>query len=134
MKKNQFKLKTTDFKKIVLELKEVEKHTALPKLNGLDLSKFLMANLNLPKGDNVSIRTKRIILQIAGDFDSDPNDLADEMKLVKNLLYGDDEYQLLQIKLDLLVKEYKKDASIADNEASDCATVKDCLDLVNAKI
>lgn len=135
MKNSNLKLKVSDFKKVHSKLKKLEANDNSLKINGLSISSFLIANLSIDDAvDLLEIRTKRIILQIAGDFSSKPKDLKDSIKLKINLLYGDDEYSLLQMRLNSLVKEYKKSARISDNETSDCTTVGDCIELVNSKI
>lgn len=133
--KRKLTIKPTDFKKVHSKLKKLEAKDKSLKINGIALSHFLLANTSFDdQSDLPEIRTKRIILQIAGDYSSKPEDLKDNIKLRINLLFGDDEFSLLQMRLNSLVKEYKPTASISDDETSDCTTVGDCTKLVKAKI
>lgn len=133
--KRKITIKPADYKKVHATLKKLELKDASLKINGLPLSHFLLANTSFDDhADLPEIRTKRIILQIAGDASSKPEDLKDNIKLRINLLFGDDEYSLLQTRLNSLVKEYKAAAGVSENETDDCTTVGDCTTLVNAKI
>ncbi len=133
--KKKILIKPADFKKVHAKLKKLESKDPSLKINGLALSHFLLANTSFDdKADPPEIRTKRIILQIAGDFSTKPEDLKDNIKLGINLLFGDDEYTLLQMRLNALVKEYKPTASVSDDETNDCVTVGDCTKLVKSKI
>lgn len=135
MKTRKLKFKVSDFKKVHSALKKLEASDKKVKINGLSISDFLIANLSIDdETDSPVIRTKRIILQIAGDYSSNPAELNDNIKLTLNLFYSDNEYSLLQMRLNSLVKEYKKTANITDDETIDCATVGDCTELVISKI
>lgn len=135
MSKRKLNFRASDIKRMHSKLKKMEKKDPSFKINGLPVSSFLIANLRADDAvDTPEIRTKRIILQIAGDFSTKPIDLKDNVKLKINLLYGDDEYSLLQMRLNSLVKEYKAGASVSDDEAGDCVTVGDCTELVDSKI
>lgn len=135
MKKIKLQLKISDFNKVHSKLKKLESKDKSLKINGIPISSFLTANSNIEdKADSPEIRTKRIILHIAGDYSSRPEDLKDNIKLKINLLYGDDEYSLLQIRLNSLVKEYKKTARVTNDETNNCSSVGDCTKLVNSKI
>ncbi len=128
-------IKPADFKKVHSKLKKLESEDNSLKINGLTISNFLLANTSFDDKDDLpEIRTKRIILQIAGDFSTKPEDLKDNIKLRINLLFGDDEYSLLQMRLNSLVKELKPDASISDDETNNCTTVGDCTKLVKSKV
>ena len=135
MAKHKIKLSASAFRKLHAKLKKIESANSNHTIDGWNLSSFLIANAAADdKTDPPAIRTKRIILQIAGDFTTKPENLKNAVDLVKHLLYGDDEYSLLQMRLDSLVKENKSTASVSDSEASDCGTVGDCVDLVDSKI
>ncbi len=133
--KNNLKFKISDFKKVHSALKKFEIKDSSLKIKGFPISSFLIANSIIDDGnDSPGIRIKRIILHIAGDFTSKPEELNETIKLKINLLYSDDEYSLLQIRLDSLVKEYKNTASVTEDETNGCITVGDCTKLVNSKI
>lgn len=133
--KKKITLKTADFKKVYTQLKKLESKGDIFKINGLSLSGFLIASATFDDHDDTpEIRTKRIILQIAGNSSVKPENLPDHIKLGLNLLYGDNEYSLLQMRLNALVKTYNTKESVSDNETSDCVTVGDCTVLVNSKI
>ncbi|GAB2838716.1 hypothetical protein [Ferruginibacter profundus] len=135
MAKHRITLKPGDFKKLHSKLKKMEASDPSLKIGNQLLSDFLIANsLADDKTDTAAIRTKRIILHIAGNFTTKPETLNDNIDLVQNLLYGDDEYTLLQMRLDILVKEFKSSASISSSEAGDCSTVGHCTALVDSKI
>lgn len=77
---------------------------------------------------------KRIILAIAGDDATDPDTLRESLNLRNNLHYGDNEYTLLQIRLNDYVQSKNKDASITADDAGGCDSVGDCIALVEGKI
>ncbi|MGN6435586.1 MAG: hypothetical protein ACTHMM_03595 [Agriterribacter sp.] len=56
---------------------------------------------------------------------TDPATLQGSIKLKTNLHYKDDEYSLLQSKLDKLVKEYVATTSASKKEATDCEKFSD---------
>lgn len=135
MKKEQIKLSASAFDAILKQLKKIESTSKSAGIKDFPLSRFMMAHADFADEHHpAELRTKRIILQIAGDLESDPNGLEPDIELRTNLLYGSAEYSLLQLRLDLLVKEYKSSAKISSSEVSDCDTVKDCTDLVTSKI
>lgn len=135
MAKHRIILKPGAFKKLHSKLKKMEAADSSLKIGNTLLSNFLIGNTVADdQKDTAEIRTKRRILHIAGNFTTKPETLRDNIELVKNLLYGDDEYTLLQMSLDTLVKEYKASASISSSEAGDCTTVGDCTGLVDSKI
>lgn len=128
-------MKTSDFKKLLKKLKGLEEMNPSAKIGKFATSKFMIAAANPDDiADSPEIRTKRIILQIAGDFDTNPATLSNSLSLKLNLQYGDDEYSVLQMRLNKLVKSIKASASIDDDETGDCKIVKDCVTLVNDKI
>lgn len=96
-------------------------------------SKFLKT-FQEPVDDPVDNAVKRIILNIAGDNSTDPSTLRESLKLKDNLHYGDDEYRLLQIRLNDYARSKNKDASVSTDEASGCDSVGDCIALVERKI
>jgi hypothetical protein len=135
MKKFKLQLKVSDFNKVLSKLTELESKEARFKINGTPISSYLTAHASFDdKADSPEIRTKRIILQIAGDDSTKPEDLKDNIKLKINLLYGVDEYAILQMRLKSLVKEYKKTADVTKVETDNCSSVGDCTKLVNSKI
>lgn len=135
MAKHSITLKAGDFKKLLLKLKKMEAADPSLKIGNTLMSHLLIGNtLTDDKKDTPEIRTKRIILHIAGNFTTKPETMGDEIDLTINLLYGSDEYTLLQMRLDVLVKEFKASASINSSEAGGCSTVGDCTALVDSKI
>lgn len=125
----------TKFSKLHAKLKAFEKKNGPIKIGNSSISNFLLEHSEFEEDleEPIQIRTKRIILRIAGDYTTSPNDLKGTDKLKSNWGYGDDEYALLQIRLNKLVKEYKDSASISKTEANDCEKVSDCIKLVNDK-
>jgi hypothetical protein len=135
MAKNFISISRTRFAKLHTRLKKLEQGDNVPKIGSMRLSAFLVADAALAddKNDPKPIRTKRIILLIAGDFTTKPENLNGSLKLKTNLGYQADEYVLLQIRLNKLVKEYVPAASVSSKEATDCEKVSDCVTLVNKK-
>jgi hypothetical protein len=132
--KNNVNFKISDFKKLHMTLQKLEQTDPKLKIMGLSISNFLIAKLGIEdESDSREIRTKRIILQIAGDFTSKAEELEDDLKLKINLLYSDNEYSLLHMRLNRLVKEYKNTVKVTEDEVNDCTTVGDCTKLVNSK-
>jgi hypothetical protein len=128
-------IKSTDLKKIHAKLKRFEADNGSLRIAGMSLSHFLIAKVSFDdQDDEPEIRTKRIILHIIGDYSSKPEDLPDNTNLVDNLLYGDDEYSLLQIRLNLLIKEYDPTSGVSDQDVISCETVGECTTLVDSKI
>ncbi|MBL0183748.1 MAG: hypothetical protein IPP96_16265 [Chitinophagaceae bacterium] len=135
MAKHRISLKPGDFKKLHAKLKKLEVADPSLKIGNTLPSNFLIANAVADdQTDTPEIRTKRIILHIAGNFTTKPETMGDEIDLTINLLYRSDEYTLLQMRLDALVKEFKASASISSSEATGCSTVGDCTALVDEKI
>ncbi|MCW3118229.1 MAG: hypothetical protein JWM28_2311 [Chitinophagaceae bacterium] len=135
MAKNFVSISRARFAKLHARLKKLEQGDNVPKIGGMRLSSFLVADAALAddKSDPKPIRTKRIVLLIAGDFTTKPENLSGSLKLKTNLGYQADEYVLLQIRLDKLVKEYIPTASVSSAEATACEKVSDCVTLVNKK-
>jgi len=126
MAKRYIKFRTNHFEELRSLLKESGNNELYRKLMG---SSFLE-----DENSNVITKTKKIILIIAGDFNSEPNLLQDEINLKDNLNYQDDEFSILQMRLNKLVKQYKDSASVDEDETNDCETVGDCVELVQSKV
>jgi hypothetical protein len=137
MAKKMVKISAASFARLNAKLRAFETENAPIKIGKKNLSSFLIENaeaeLEEDAEDPKPIRTKRIILHIAGDYTTSPNDLRGSLRLRLNLGYGDDEYALLQTRLDKLVKQYKSSASISATETNDCEKVSDCVKLVEEK-
>lgn len=133
--KKKITLDQAAFAKIISTLKTFEKKKKPITIGRKSLPKFLATTVET--GDDASdpkyVRTKRRILYIAGDYSSSPYTLAGTLDLKANLGYGTDEYSLLQLRLDELVKEYLATANVSKKEANDCKKVSDCVTLVNSK-
>lgn len=126
MAKRYIKFRADHFKKIRLLLKETGNNKLYREMMG---SAFLE-----DESSNIVTKTKKIILYIAGDFTSDPGELQNEIDLKDELNYQDDEYSILQMRLNKLVKEYNDDESIDEDETNECDTVGDCVKLVQSKV
>lgn len=126
MAKRYIKFRAHHFKKIRLLLKETGNNKLYREMMG---SAFLE-----DESSNIVTKTKKIILYIAGDFTSDPEELQNEIDLKDELNYQDDEYSILQMRLNKLVKEYNDDESIDEDETNDCDTVGHCVKLVQSKV
>lgn len=126
MAKRYIKFRADHFKKIRLLLKETGNNKLYREIMG---SAFLE-----DESSNIVTKTKKIILYIAGDFTSDPDELQNEIDLKDELNYQDDEYSILQMRLNKLVKEYNDDESIDEDETNECDTVGDCVKLVQSKV
>jgi hypothetical protein len=135
MAKKMVRISEAKFAKVHSKIKAFERKNGPIKVGAISLTNFLFANSEFPGEETESkpIRTKRIILRIAGDYTTSPNDLKGSIKLKSNLKYSGDEYSLLQTRLDKLVKEYKLSASASTAEVSDCEKVIDCIKLVDTK-
>jgi hypothetical protein len=105
------------------------------KIGGTSIRTFMIANA-VPEDTSFapSIRVKRVILHVAGDMDTRPEELENETDLVHDLNYKHVEFLLLRKCLDRLVKEYDADLKISAAETDMCTTVQDCLELANSKI
>lgn len=123
------------FAKLHAKLKKLEAGDNASKIGNMRLYTFLVADAAFKddKDDPKPIRTKRIILLIAGDFTTKPENLNGSVKLKANLRYQADEYTLLQKRLDKPVKEYLPITRVSKKEATDCEKVPDCVTLVNKK-
>lgn len=126
MAKRYIKFRADHFKKIRLLLKETGNNKLYREMMG---SAFLE-----DESSNIVTKTKKIILYIAGDFTSDPGELQNEIDFKDELNYQDDEYSILQMRLNKLVKEYNDDESIDEDETNECDTVGDCVKLVQSKV
>ncbi len=129
---NNYKIyvSATSYKKLN---KKLQKYNI--KLGGLDIRHFLIANSVIDDAGHLPfIRAKRIILHIAGDFDSSPSDLDDDLELRTQLSFGHFEFLLLRRRLEQLVKEYDYSSRIMALEMMHCRTVGDYVEMINAKI
>lgn len=100
------------------------------KIGGMNIRNFLIANSNVDDSAySLKTRVKRIILHIAGDFDSHPKELDDQTSLEK-LNFRHHEYIMLRKRLDQLLKEYDKSGKISAIEVNNCRSVEDCLQLM----
>ena len=135
MRKPSISIKASKFARIHAKIKNFEKENKAIKIGKMSLSSFLVANTEFlsPVAESKEVRTKRIILQIAGNYSKDPQTLQNSVQLKSSLGYGDDEYYLLQIRLDKLVKEYNKTTGISSTDVNRCEKVGDCVSLVIAK-
>jgi hypothetical protein len=130
MDKHNIRIPASSYKKLY---KKLMKYGI--KIGGMSVRNFLVAHSIVEDtGNPPDIRTKRIILHIAGDFDSEPAELLNWVNIETNLLFSFNEYSLLLKRLNHLVKEYDKSARISAKEVQACKTVSDCLDLVTSKI
>jgi hypothetical protein len=135
MAKQKFQISASALKKLYAALKKQETKNTKTQIGKMKLRHFLIANVSsLSKFETATSETKQIILNIAGEFSTKPDDLKDSILLKDNLNYRDDDFSLLQSQLDQLVKKYKSSASVSSDETNKCKTVGDCTKLVNAKI
>jgi hypothetical protein len=81
-----------------------------------------------------AVTVKRIILNIAGDFSTEPSALQESIDLRRNLQFKDNEYRLLQIRLDEFVQTKKEGATVSTDEANGCSTVGDCISIAESKL
>ncbi len=84
------------------------------------------------KDANIDTKVKRAILNVKGNYSSDPSELPNSMNLKANLLYNSNEYIMLAIKLNELIPDKTKRITMA--EMSNCKTVSDCIILVTKKL
>jgi hypothetical protein len=135
MKKTIVTIQAKKLAQVYSKLKKLESKHATLKIGKMPLSHFLIAHSEFENDlpESKELKTNRIILYIAGQFNTDPASLKPATRLKQNLGYQADEYSLLQIKLDKLVKQYKPTARISSGEANNCDTVGDCQDLVVKK-
>lgn len=113
-----------------------QKEEKITKEAYVSLMKKILSALDVfdLKEADTETRVKKIILLIAGLFDTDPKDLYGNIELKGHLLYGSSEFSILQMRLDGLVKELKPGSSISSKETNDCKIVNDCIKLVRTKI
>lgn len=105
------------------------------KIGGMSIRNFLVINSIIDdRIDSTAQRVKRIILHIAGDFDSNPANMKGECSLEQELSFGYNEYFMLRRCLDRLVKEYNKKLKINADEIQACRTVEACVNLVTDRI
>jgi hypothetical protein len=136
MSKKMLSISESKFAKLHAKLKSLEKENHSFKIGSKNLSHFLLENTEFEDDTNEpwAIRTKRVILYIAGDYTTSPNDLQVTIRLKENLGYGEDEYTLLQNRLNKLVKTHDTSLSIDKEETDACEKVRDCIKLVEKKI
>ncbi len=97
------------------------------------MSKHLIAlsQFDLKDGDT-ALRVKKIILNVKGNYSTNPDELPTGLSLKDNLLYNSNEYIMLAIKLNELIPDGKP--KITMTEMRKCKTVSDCITLVTSKI
>ncbi|MGH2666514.1 hypothetical protein [Flavobacterium sp.] len=127
----QFKYENSNEKKYNKEVKllQEENHKEVRKL----MSKYLttLSHFDTAEGD-ISFKVKRVILNVKGNYSTDPNQLMELLNLKKNLLYNANDYIMLAIKLNEFI--VSPDSKITMAEMNKCKTVGDCIALVNKKI
>jgi hypothetical protein len=82
----------------------------------------------------IPIQVKRKIISAGHMAGTTPEQLAEERKLVNDLLFGSNEFDALCIKLQKLVLQEKSDAELTCSQVSACETVGDCITLVQTTI
>lgn len=133
--KKKLEITLSDFAKLHRQIKKFEEKNGPIQIGNQKLEHFLLTRTSFADhGLTPEIRTKEIILQVAGNYDIKPEDLKDNVNLKDNLLYNDDSYSILEMRLNILIKGYKKDAVIDDDEMTGCDNVGDCVKLVDDKI
>lgn len=112
-----------------IKLLQAEGNNDLKKL----LSKYhaTSSKLDFDK-ENIDLKVKRRILNVKGNYSTNPSEVIDELDLKTNLLYNSNDFILLAKKLNELISETTK--KITTVEMKKCKTVKDCIILVNSKI
>jgi len=135
MKNDKLKLKIVDFQKINNKPKRKgfrKPETGADKKVGVNIPET--EQLTGDRHDPWQIRTKRRILRIVGDSQSNPELLDESVNLRTNLFYSNREYSLLRMSFDALIKEYDTIAGVSRSEVNDCSVVGDCIKLVGTKI
>lgn len=134
MAKSKITIKKSDLSKLHKAIKKLEKDSDR-RIRGYKASGFLIAATDFESAEaDVPLEVKTIILHVAGDFDTDPETLKDKINLTVNLLYDEDEFSILAMRLDRLVKKHNKEEEVTDEEVNECKTVGDVLKMVNEKI
>lgn len=112
-----------------LKILQTENNIALKQL----VSKQHTSPTKFDIVDNtIDLKVKRRILNVKGNYSTDPSEVLDELDLKANLLYNANDFTLLARKLNELITDGSK--KITDAEMKKCKTVKDCIVLVNSKI
>lgn len=136
MAKERITIKKSDLAKLHKAIKKLEKDAESERrVKGFKASGFLIAATDIEAEEaDVPLEVKTIILHVAGDFTTDPSTLKDGVKLDVNLLYDEDEYAILAMRLTKLVKKHNKQESVSTDEVTECANVGKVLEMVNEKI
>jgi hypothetical protein len=82
--------------------------------------------------ENIDTKVKRLILNVKGNYTTNPDDLFNELELKSNLLYNSTDFIFLARKLNQLI--VVNDKKINNSEMNKCKTVGDCVTLVKSKI
>lgn len=134
MAKDRITIKKTDLARLHKAIKQLEKDSDR-RVKGFKASGFLIAATDIEADEaDVPLEVKTIILHVAGDFSTDPKTLKDGIKLDLNLLYDEDEFAILAMRLTKLVRKYNRAESVTTDEVTACANVGKVLEMVNEKI
>ena len=118
-------------KKMIKQLQLVEQKQELFTIDGLLPSQFLLCAIQTNEEEkSLKNRVKTILLHLAGDFETQSEDLSDKLHLKTNLLFKETQYKLLFLKLNALLQHYQPEKRISIKEIEDCQTVMDCFILI----
>lgn len=126
----EYKYQDTDEKKYGTEIKslQMEDKKDTRKL----MAKYLKAlsHLDAAVGD-LPFMVKKAILNVRGNYTTDPDGLPEQLNLKVNLGYNSNDYIMLAFKLNEIIANPA--ASITMAEMNKCKTVGDCIALTNKK-
>lgn len=127
----QLIIQGNDFQKIIKQLQIAEEKHQLSQIDGLLPSQFLFF-VTQPNNDSESItnKVKTMLLHLAGDYRTPAAQLSEKLDLKTHLLFKETHYNLLYLKLQALLQNYKPENKISIKEIKDCQSVADCLALL----
>lgn len=124
-------IEAADLQKIIKQLQILEQQFELNTIEGLPPSLFLRSAIQpYEQAESIKSRVKTIILHIACDFRTQASQLSEKLDLKTHLLFSKEQYTLLFLKMNELVREQDPELRISIKEIRECRTVGDCVHLV----
>lgn len=133
MSAKKFTIKQGDLKKLHKTIQNLENKYKTKKVQNLNLSGFLSSSLEISSLGNIDTDIKRAILNTAGQFSANPNDLQTGTLLKENLNFNDNDFASLTRKLNKVIKSYKNNVTLNLADVSKCKKVSDVIKLVKDK-
>ena|ERR1043166_2065799 len=118
------------YKNVAIESQEGNIHLEVVRLKRKDELSFAA---EIDNTGNIDTDVKMAILNTAGQFSADPNDLETGTLLKENLNFNDNDFASLTRTLNKVIKNYKNNVTLNLADVGKCKKVSDVIKLVKEK-